>query len=198
LAPFNEFYYFPNTSADVTITNPLVTKLNPYRGSALQQAVSALTDTNNTNYAYGGAQWVKYGFEYWSDPQSRDDGFINWVADQPVFRVDANVFGADSAANISRRLIPEEPMSIVLNLAVSESFQRVDSFDFQFPAEFKVDYVRVWQRKGLSNDYRSCDPPQYPTADYISRHPAAYTNPQYKLWSQTNETFPKNSLIDTC
>lgn len=75
-----------------------------------QQAVSALTNTNDTNYAYGGAEWTKYGFEYWSNPQNRDEGFINWVADQPVFRVDANVFGADSTVNISRRLISEEPM----------------------------------------------------------------------------------------
>lgn len=49
--------------------------------------------------------------------------------------------------------------SLVLNLAVSETFQAVNSYEFQFPAEFRVDYVRVWQRKGLSNDYRSCDPP---------------------------------------
>lgn len=27
-----------------------------------------------------------------------------------------------------------------------------------FPAELKVDYVRVWQRKGLTNAL-TCDPP---------------------------------------
>lgn len=68
MAPFSYMYYYPNTSADATVYDPNETKLNTYRGSALQQAVSALTNTNDTNYAYGGAQWFKYGFEYWSDP----------------------------------------------------------------------------------------------------------------------------------
>jgi hypothetical protein len=31
MAPFNAYYYFPNTSTDITINNPLITKLNPYR-----------------------------------------------------------------------------------------------------------------------------------------------------------------------
>lgn len=72
--------------------------------------MSALTNTNDTNYAYGGAEWVTYGFEYWSNPDSRDDGFIEWVADRPVFRAAASAYDADPNVNISRRLVPEEPM----------------------------------------------------------------------------------------
>lgn len=49
--------------------------------------------------------------------------------------------------------------SIVLNLAVSNSFQKVDYAALQLPAEYRVDYIRVWQRKGLTDDYRTCDPP---------------------------------------
>lgn len=40
----------------------------------------------------------------------------------------------------------------------------------KFPSEFKIDYVRVFQRKGLSDDYRSCDPPStlhLPIATYV-------------------------------
>ncbi|KAF8314472.1 beta-glucan synthesis-associated [Clavulina sp. PMI_390] len=199
MAPFNYLYYpTANTSADMTVYTAETTKLNTYRGSALQQAVSALTDTNTTTYAYGGAVYTPFGIEYWSNQNNRDEGFITWVADAPVFKVDAAVFGADATVNISRRLIPEEPMSIVLNLAVSESFQLVDSAAFQFPAELKFDYVRVYQRKGLSNDYRSCDPPNYPTADYINRHPVPYSNAQLTTWAQANETKPKNSIVDQC
>lgn len=75
-----------------------------------QQAISALTDLNDTTFAEGGAQFTKFGIEYWSDPNNRKSGYINWVADQPVFRIDANTFSGDPTVNISDRLVPEEPM----------------------------------------------------------------------------------------
>jgi hypothetical protein len=43
MAPFSALYYFPNTSADVSIYHPEVTKLNPYRGSALCVFVRVFT-----------------------------------------------------------------------------------------------------------------------------------------------------------
>jgi beta-glucan synthesis-associated protein KRE6 len=154
MAPFSNLYYFPNTSADVTINNPDSTHLNSYRCSSIpffpsalslalialyhgshnvvdlpckfecaifplfplntgmfrQQAISALTDLNSTTFAEGGAQFTKFGIEYWSDPNNRQNGFINWIADQPVFRIDANTFSGDPTVNISNRLIPEEPL----------------------------------------------------------------------------------------
>jgi len=198
MAPFSTLYYFPNTSADITIPYPTTTKLNTYRGSALQQAVSALTDLNTTVFSQGGAQFTKFAFEYWSNPDSRKEGFITWVADQMVFSVNSNVFKADTSLNISDRLIAEEPMAIVLNLAVSQSFQTVNFSSMVFPAEFRVDYIRLWQRKGLGSEYLTCDPKDYPTADYINRHMDAYTNRNYTSWSQAGYQFPKNSLKDPC
>lgn len=88
-----------------------------YRHS--QQAVSALTNLNSTVFAEDGAVFTKFGVEYWSNPDNRDEGFIEWVADQPVFRIDNNVLSGDQTLNISSRLISEEPMSIILNLAIS-------------------------------------------------------------------------------
>lgn len=38
-----------------------------------------------------------------------------------------------------------------------------------------VDYVRVYQRKGHENI--GCDPPDYPTADYINRYAQSRSNP---------------------
>lgn len=95
-------------------------------------AVSALTNLNDTTFAEGGAQFTKFGVEYWSDPKNRDDGFITWVADQPVFRVDANVFSGDPTLNISSRLISEEPMSVVLNLAISSELGVANSVQPRF------------------------------------------------------------------
>jgi len=101
--------------------------------------------------------------------------------------------GADTMAEISQRNIAEEPMAIVLNLAISESFQKVDLPNMVFPSEYKVDYVRVYQRKGEKNV--GCDPQDYPTTQYIANHMDVYTNPNITKWPYT---FPKNSLYDGC
>lgn len=53
-----------------------------------------------------------------------------------------------------------------MNLAISESFQTVDLPNMVFPSEFKIDYVRVYQRKGEKNV--GCDPADYPTTQYIA------------------------------
>jgi hypothetical protein len=60
------------------------------------------------------------GFEYWSNPSQRDEGFITWQADgAQTARMGASALPADDATGISRRLISEEPMAIVMNLGVS-------------------------------------------------------------------------------
>lgn len=63
------------------------------------------------------------GFEYWSDPNSRLDGYVQWMVDgNPTHRVGAAAVGPDqgsSGSGVGQRLIPEEPMSIVFNLAIS-------------------------------------------------------------------------------
>ena len=63
------------------------------------------------------------GFEYWSDPGNRPDGFINWqVNGQQTSSLYAPAFGPDQGkggSGVGPRLIPEEPMAIVLNLGIS-------------------------------------------------------------------------------
>jgi len=89
-------------------------------------------------------------------------------------------------------------MSIVLNLGISSNWQSLDLSTLVFPTEMLVDYVRVYQRKDSTNV--GCNPLEYPTMDYISRHQEAYTNPQLQVWtsgpSGANNTFPKNSLYN--
>lgn len=46
--------------------------------------------------------------------------------------------------------------SIVLSLAMSQALRTVDTSTLTFPAEFKIDYVRVYQRQGAKNV--GCDP----------------------------------------
>ncbi len=54
------------------------------------------------------------------------------------------------------------------------NWQNIDLSTMAFPAIMQVDYVRVYQRTGQTNV--GCDPPDYPTADYISKHMEAYTS----------------------
>lgn len=46
------------------IFNPTLTTYNPYKGGAYQQAVSALTTTDQTAYELNGGKFSVYGFEY--------------------------------------------------------------------------------------------------------------------------------------
>ena len=147
------------------------------------------------------------GFEYWSDPNNRQNGFINWQVDgQQTSSLYAPAVGPDQGtggSGVGQRLISEEPMAIVLNLGISRmlfpffllrylpSFLRIlnlthctwyNTANWQpinlatmiFPAEYKVDYIRVYQRTGQTNT--GCDPKNYPTADYINNHLEAYTS----------------------
>jgi hypothetical protein len=107
VAPFNFDWQFDNAST--TFVNNSLTHFNGYKGSQEQQAISALTYIPDTGY--GGEQYLTYGFEYWADPSNRDDGYITWVSNgKESWSMTAGAVGADSTAEISQRLIPEEPM----------------------------------------------------------------------------------------
>lgn len=191
-APFSYNYTFDMSA--ITVADSSVTFLNDYRGSAVQQAVSGLTTLPEDIYQQSQGNFQTFGFEYNGGPNVRDKAYITWLANgkQSLSMTSAAV-GPDSMAQISERLVTEEPMSIVMNLAISESFQKVDLPNMVFPSEFKVDYVRVYQRKGEKNV--GCDPQAYPTAQYINNHLDVYTNANITKWPYT---FPKNSLYDGC
>lgn len=123
-APFTHDYLYNNDSTDYfEVYNTDVTQPNTYRGSAVQQAVSGLTDLKADIYNGTGAKFYTFGFEYWTDASNPDEGFITWVANgEKSMRMGAGAVTEDplpDGSGVGRRLIPEEPMSIVLNLAIS-------------------------------------------------------------------------------
>ncbi|GJJ10039.1 hypothetical protein Clacol_004265 [Clathrus columnatus] len=62
-----------------------------------------------------------------------------------------------------------------MNLGLSFQFGGVIEFDeIEFPVNMFVDYVRVYQPKDAQNI--GCNPPDYPTEDYINTYIEAYTN----------------------
>jgi len=196
VAPFNYNWQFVNTTPAVTVVNETGTLWNNYKGSNTQQAVSALTYIPST--VYSDQDYGTYGIEYWSDPKSRDDGYITWISSgTESWQLTPPAVGPDTTVDIGQRLIPEEPMYIIFNLGMSPGFQHQDFQHMTFPNKMYIDYVRVYQRDDVTNGV-GCSPPNYPTTDYINNHLVAYTNPNLTVWADANFTFPKNSLWDTC
>ncbi|KZV97121.1 beta-glucan synthesis-associated [Exidia glandulosa HHB12029] len=200
-APFNINYRYDESQ--VEIFTPEKTQMNTYRGSPVQQAVSGLSETSDAIYGGpgGGGQFGIFGFEYFSDLDNPDASFVSWIAEgERTHTMHGAAVGADPVAQIGRRFVSREPMSIILNLGVSKSFQQnLVIEEMTFPAEFVIDYVRVYQRKGSDPDIHiGCDPPDYPTSKYIADHLNAYMNPNLTSWAGAGYTFPKNTMLDNC
>ncbi|KAF9257516.1 glycoside hydrolase family 16 protein [Marasmius fiardii PR-910] len=194
IAPYNMNYKI--NKAGTTIYDTSVSKWNSYEGGPFQQAVSVVSYIDDGNY--GGNNFATYGFEYWTDPKHRDDGFITWYSQgQPSWTMLASAVGPDAESMVSQRLISEEPMYVILNFGIAEGFQRQDFKHLQFPAKMYVDYVRVYQREGTRGGV-TCNPPSRPTMDYIQRHIEAYTNANLTTWHDAGNTFPRNSKYDGC
>jgi hypothetical protein len=112
VAPFNYKYDFDNTSPATTIYDSDITHFNTYQGGPLQQAVSGLTDVEDK--FYNNNDYSKYGYEWWYDSNHRQDSFITWYSNGvPSWTVTSASIGPDSTAQISQRLVAEEPMVCV-------------------------------------------------------------------------------------
>ncbi|ODV91869.1 glycoside hydrolase family 16 protein [Tortispora caseinolytica NRRL Y-17796] len=186
IAPF-DIWWRPNYDF-LAINNYSVTQMNSYCGGPFQEAISGVTFLNNS--WYDGDVYQMYGFEY--EPGTAS-GFIQWyVADEPTLYMDGRSLNANG--NVGRRQISFEPMTIILNLGMSNSWSYIDWPSLVFPTIMRVDYVRIYQDTSDPNSQITCDPPGYPTVDYIANHPAAYKNVNATSWSMAGYSFPKNKL----
>ncbi|OJA19336.1 hypothetical protein AZE42_00442 [Rhizopogon vesiculosus] len=194
-APFNTGYIWKNTSDNEVIPDPSITVQNLYIGGVLQQATSLLTSTNTNCYEGETGCFAIYGFEY---VPGFDNAYITWIANNKVaWTLNVAGVGADAAAQISARPVPQEPMYIIVNLGMSTNFGPVDLANLPFPVHMRVDYIRVYQPSNARNI--GCDPQDYPTADYINTYIEAYTNPNLTTWKgDYGQPFPKNSFLNEC
>ncbi|KAF8323063.1 glycoside hydrolase family 16 protein [Clavulina sp. PMI_390] len=176
-APFDQAYTWNETQG--TILTPSLGDFNNFKGAVFQESVSGLFETNQAAYsglaAAGSAPtFATYGFEY----KPGLDGYITWVNDgTPSWSVGAAATGANTITNISARPIPQEPMYLLANLAISPTFGEI-SASLTFPAVMYIDYVRVYQDPNAKNI--GCSPKDFPTEDYIN----SYGTPFYSS-SQT-------------
>lgn len=191
VAPF-DIWRYPDYD-HLAITNHSNTAMNDFMGTNYQEAVSAVVKSNPKWYEEG--NFIKFGMEYRSDMKNRMDNYINfYVNDVLTFRITEGAFHPDG--NIDWRIIPKEPMSLILNLGLSNSWSKVNISAIDFPVLMEVDYVRIYQPKDKIN--LSCDPKDYPTYDYINDHLNAYTNANLTTWEMAGYEFPSYSLDGKC
>lgn len=164
-APFDIFYQPDYDFLEVYDTS--VTGMNAYRGGPYQEALSGVTWLNND--WYDGKAYQTYGFE--ATPGATGD--ISWfVGDDYTWKVDHRAMRPNG--NVGQRVIPEEPLALVLNFGMSNSFATVFLANLAelMPATMRFDYIRIYQESGKESI--TCDPPGYETTEYIAAHPEPY------------------------
>lgn len=193
VAPY-DIWYYPDYRF-VEIYNKSVSAMNTYTGGPFQQAISATTTLNTRWYQRGAfeeGEFQKYSFEYLND---NDDGYIRWfVGDDPTMTL--HLYLLLPNGNIDWRRISKEPMSMILNLGVSNSWAYVDWNSIELPLTMEIDHVRVYQPSDAISV--TCDPEDHPTADYIELHPRAYQNYNFTSWTRAGYGFPENRLTGSC
>lgn len=123
--------------------------------------------------------------------QPGDDGYLRWYMDDE-FR-----FGIDAAglAEQQNARIPNEPSYVILNTAISTSWgfpnppPGCTEYDCKdpakqcgmnpgwcktLPAEFQIDYVRIYQHAADPRQTIGCNPREYPTKRFIKAHESRY------------------------
>lgn len=145
------------------------TQNNPYfSGNEYQDSISALSSLDSSFFT----GFHTFGVD-WSPGQ-----YLRWYIDgtllYEITQKAVNYPLTDGSWSVGPRSIPLEPAYIIFNLGISPDFLGVTKDDFlqnylpklQFPAQYKLDYIRVYQKPDSYNV--GCSPPDYPTEQYIS------------------------------
>lgn len=187
LAPY-DIWYEPNMDF-IEVYNSTVTETNSWFGGPLQQAISMASSLNSSWYEYADEPgYQSYGFEYLNDDTT---GYIRWfIGQDPTHTLYAPTIGPNG--NVGQRQISKEPMSIIINLAISTAWVYIDWPSLVWPSHMRIDYVRVYQPEDAISV--TCDPDDYPTYDYINDHLDVYSNSNLTSWDDTDYVWPKNSL----
>lgn len=152
-----------------------------------------VTEKNDLHSRY----WL-YRMEWIPGPE----GHISWHYDGAfVWGMDAKSFGEYSVCTKTSagqtckrtppRMIPQEPMSLVMNTAIGTWNGGKSALDGKhWPAQFYVDYVRVWQKETNVG----CNPPDFPTKTYIENNKEFYGEPVLPSGYDTcPEQYPKSA-----
>ncbi|KAI9985876.1 hypothetical protein PInf_024659 [Phytophthora infestans] len=139
--------------------------------------------------------WVTYTVEW----VMGDSGYVRWeVENQVIFEIPADSITnppQDTAQMNPKKIMIEEPMYIIFNVALSSSWgssppnagsgscrgDGSSSMDSaicdSFPMYLKIDYVRLYQDTSSSTDMAiGCDPSTHPTKQWIADNIDDYTD----------------------
>ncbi|KIN05587.1 glycoside hydrolase family 16 protein [Oidiodendron maius Zn] len=121
---------------------------------------------------------------------------LSLLADKYTWKIDHRSLRPNG--NVGQRVMPQEPMAIIMNFGISNSFAQVFLANLAelLPASMRIDYIRVHQDS--SQVSLTCDPEGYETTEYIRRHSEAYNNPNLTLWKDAGYSWPRNTLVDEC
>lgn len=147
----------------------------------------------------GYTSFMTYQIEWVMGP----NGYVRWMLENlPLFEIPASSVlnvPQDSDQSNPKKIMPEEPMYLILNVAVSGSWgatppnvgrpcrgngsdEKVNRICDGFPMYLKIDYIRLYQ--DLSNQSTmavGCDPPTHPTHEWIESHIEEYEDYDNKL-----------------
>ena len=126
-------------------------------------------------------------------------GYLDWyLDDELVFSIEGS-----SIHELTGAMIPEEPMYLILNTAISHQWGMPEPCDIancptcwrcydctnpecqcglpdgmkfckNLPAEMRIDYIRLYQDPSDPSHELSCSPLSHPTAEFIAAHPERY------------------------
>ncbi|KAJ5666729.1 hypothetical protein N7462_011138 [Penicillium macrosclerotiorum] len=187
-APF-DLWYMPDYDF-TAVYDPRITQINAYRGGIYQQAMSGLTNLNSR--WYNGTEYQNFAFEY--TPGAT--GNVTWfVGADKTWTLDGRAIGPNG--NVGQRMIPLEPMSVVMNLGMADNFAPQNHTIREYmPAYLRFDYIRIYQDP--DDVSITCDPPGWETTGYIEAHRRAYDNHNLTTWADAGYHWPKNSYMHGC
>jgi len=129
------------------------------------------------------------------------NGYLDWyLDDELVFGINGN-----SLQELTGSMIPQEPMYLILNTAISHRWGMPEPCDIahcpmcwrcydctnpdcqctlpegmknckNLPAEMSIDYIRLYQDKSDPSHTIGCSPEGFPTADYITANADKFAN----------------------
>lgn len=136
----------------------------------------------------------KYRVEWDPPSPGKMDGYVRWYLN------DNFIFGINGQSlNITGTTIPTEPMYLIMNTAVASSWgfplpcpegcnckcfecgnpdcgcSLPSGYCENFPANFEIDYVRVWQAKNEPKHQLGCSTKDRPSELFIKGHKERYT-----------------------
>ncbi|CAD6945187.1 hypothetical protein CF336_g418 [Tilletia laevis] len=179
------------------------TKLSFLPGQKLSRCTCS-TSTDHPGPKHGDGSWMGRGASE-LDYYRNQDPYVIWMtAGRKSWTLRAGALGPDEETEVGQRLVPPEPMYLILNLGLSNGFGYVDFDHLKFPGVMSVDYVRFYQDEGMES--LSCDGafPEMPTVSYIDKYSEAYQNPNLTAWrgkrknAAYGQKFPLNMMKDEC